>query len=93
MWKAWKDTFNPLHKNIERETHLTRGEDSFRAAAASQLVHGINSNTVPAPFHGKIPSFPEGENLAKDFNAHFDNLVTATTHSNEIFQGNLGQIT
>ena len=28
-WRAWKDTFNPLHKNPERETCLVRGEDSL----------------------------------------------------------------
>ena len=26
-WRSWKDTFNPLHKNLERKTRLARGED------------------------------------------------------------------
>ena len=51
-WKAWKDTFSLLHKNIEHETRLTRGEDSFDAASTAQLIHSINPTTVPAPFHG-----------------------------------------
>ena len=24
-WRAWKETFNPLHKNLKRKTRLERG--------------------------------------------------------------------
>ena len=40
-WRAWKDTLNPHHKNLERETHLARGEYSFGTASAAQLAHNI----------------------------------------------------
>ena len=33
--RACKDTFNPFHKNLEREIRLARREDSFGAAAAA----------------------------------------------------------
>ena len=50
-WRAWKDTFKTLHKNLERKTRLVRGEGSFGAAAATQLVHNIVPKANPAPFH------------------------------------------
>ena len=46
-WKAWKDTFNPLHKHIKHDTRLARGEDSFGAEAAAQPIHSIDPTTVP----------------------------------------------
>ena len=52
MWRDWKEKFNPLHKNLKRETHLARGEDSFGAAAAAQLVHSIVPAINPNLFHG-----------------------------------------
>ena len=92
MWKAWKDTFNPLHKNIERETRLARGEDFSGVASAAQTIHGIDPSTVPAPFRGKTPNLPKGANLAKDFDVCFNNLYIAAMHINEIVQGTLGQL-
>ena len=92
-WKAWKDTFNPLNKNLERKTRLARGEDYFGAAVAAELVHSIVPATNPTLFHGETHVLPEGVNLADDFKSHFDNLATDATHRNEIFQGMLNQIT
>ena len=92
MWNSWKDTFNPLHKNLELETRLARGEDSFGTAAAAQLIHGIDPNKVPAPFRIENPGLPKGVSLAEDFNAYFENLATTDTHSNEIVQGTLDQL-
>ena len=40
-WDAWKDCFNSLHKNLERKTRLTRGEDSFGTATAAQSIHNV----------------------------------------------------
>ena len=92
-WKAWKETFKPLHKNLERKTRLARGEDSFGAAAAAQIIHGINSSASPAPFHGESRVLSEGANFSEDFNIHLENLATAATHGNEIVQGTLNQLT
>ena len=72
---------------------MARGEDSFGAAAATQLVQSINPNTFPAPFRGKIPGLPKDTNLAKDFDAHFNNFAASATHSNDIVQGIIGQLT
>ena len=91
--KARKEKFNPLHKNLECVTNLARGEDSFGAAAATQLIHGIDPTTVPPPFNRETHLLPEGANIAKDLDVHFDHLATAATHSNEIVQGNLIQLT
>ena len=92
-WRARKDTFNPLHKNLKSETRLERGEDSFGAAAAAQLFHSIVPATKPAPFHGETRDLPQGANLADNFDAHFDNLETSAKHGNKIFQGTLEQLT
>ena len=92
-WKAWKDTFKLLHKNLERETRLARGEDSFGAAESSQLIHGIDPTTVLAPFNRETHLIPEGGNLAKDFDKHFHHLATVATHRNKIVQGTLSQLT
>ena len=91
-WRYQKDTFNPLHKNLERETRLARGEDSFGAAAAAQLVHNIVPKDNPAPSQGETRVLPQGETLSDDFDAHFDNLATAATHGNKIVQGTLDHL-
>ena len=91
-WRAWKDTFNSLLKNIERKTRLARGEDSFGAAAAAQLVHNIISVTYPDPFHRETRVLPQSANLSVDFDANFDNLATAATHSNKIVQGTFNHL-
>ena len=91
-WRSWKDTFNPLHKNLHRETRLAREEDSFGAVAATQLVHNIVPEDNPTPFHGETRVFPQGANLSDDLDAHFDNLVNAATHGNKIVQGTLDHI-
>ena len=92
-WRAWKDTFNPPHKNLKSETCLARGEDSFGAVAAVQPVHIIVPKTNPAPFHRETRVLPQGVNLANNFDAHFHNLATAATHGNKIFQGTLDHLT
>ena len=92
-WRSWKETFNPLHKNIERKTRLVRGEDFFGAASAAQLVHNIATEANPTPFHGETCILPQGANLANNFDAHFGNLATAETHGNEIVQGTLDHLT
>ena len=91
-WRACKDTFNPLNKNLECETRLSRREDSFGAAAAAQLVHNIVPATNPDPFHGETCVLPQGANLADDYNAHYDNLATAATHGEKIVQGRLNHL-
>ena len=78
-WRSWKEMFKPLHKNIERDTHLAKGEDSFGAAAAAQLVHSIVPATNPPPFHREPRVLPQGANLADDCDAYFDNLAIAAT--------------
>ena len=83
-WRTWKDTLNPLHKNLEREKRLARGEDSFGAAAAAQLVQNIIHEDKHAPFHRETQVLPQGANLSDNFDAHFDNLATAATHGNKI---------
>ena len=91
-WRAWKDTFNPLHKDLERKTRLARGLDSFVVAAAAQTVHNIFPTTNLTPFHRETRVLLQGANLAGDFDAHFNNLVTAATHGNKIFQGTINHI-
>ena len=91
-WRAWKDTFSPLHKKIERETRLARREDSFRVAAAAQLFHNIVPEVNPDPFYGETRVLPQGVNLSDNFDAHFNNLATAATHGSEIVQGTLDHL-
>ena len=92
-WSAWKEFFEPLQRNLERETRVARGEDAFGTAAAAQAVH----NVTAAAYRQAIPNLPDvgvaGTNLAEDFDAHFDNLATAATHGNDIVQGALSTIT
>ena len=74
MWKAWKDTFNPLHKNLECKTRLTRGEDSFGPADFTKLIHNIVPESHPAPFHRETRILPQDANLSDDFDIHIDNF-------------------
>ena len=92
-WRSWKDMLNLLHNNLEREKRLAMGEDLFGAVAAAQLVHNIFPATNPAPFHVETCVLPQGANLVDDFDAHFENLATTTTHGNEIVQGTLNHLT
>ena len=61
-------------------------------SAAAQLVHSIVPEVNPVPFHNETSVLPQGANLSDNFDAHFDNLATAATHSNKIVQGMLDHL-
>ena len=88
-WTAWKAFFEPLHKNLERETRVSRNEDALGTAAAAQVIHGVNPDAASNPFRIDAPGLPNGANLAADYDAHFNNLATAATHGNKIVTATL----
>ena len=89
---AWKGYFLLLHKNIERETRVARGEDSFGTAVTAQALHNVTFDGIPGT-RRSIPGLPNDTSLAKDFGTYLDNLASAATHGNKIFQGALSNIT
>ena len=79
-WTAWKAFFEPLHKNLERETRVSRAEDAFGTAAAAQRIHDVSPDAASNPFDVDAPGLPNGANLAADHDAHMNMLATAATH-------------
>ena len=78
-WDAWKTFSIPLHKNLERKTRLARGEDFCGTAAAAQAIHNVEFN-VSTGMRRTIPGLPTGANLADNFDAQFNSLVTSVKH-------------
>ena len=85
-WAAWKATFLPLHKAMERGRRAATGRaDTFGSASAAILVHGTSGPSSASP--SGSPHLPFADVVgAEQMDQHFDALAAAATASSTVIE-------